>query len=86
MGWLIGAAVVLGGVLLLTQVGRRGFSYRGRRYRRNGDGSFTYVDGSPIDDPKERAEVEAHWNDSQSDSSGSNGGDGGGDGGGGGGD
>lgn len=83
MGWLIGAAVVLGGVLLFTQAGKRGFNYRGRRYRRQADGSFTYVDGSPIPDAKERTEVEAHWNDSTS-SSGSGDGDGGGDGGGGG--
>jgi hypothetical protein len=42
------------------------------------------VDGSSIDDPKERADVEAYWNDSQGDSRGSDGSDGGGDGGGGG--
>lgn len=82
MGWLIGAAVLLGGVLLVTKLsaGLNNFSFRGRRYRRHGDGGFTYVDGSPIDDPKERADVEAHWNDSHasSDSGESGGGDGGG--------
>ena len=83
MGWLIAAAVILGGALLATQIGKKGFSFRGRRYRRHADGSFTYVDGSSIADEQERAEVEAHWNDSQSDS-GSSDGDGGGDGGGGG--
>ena len=83
MGWLIGAAVVLGGILLVGKLGAGGsFGFRGRRYRRHGDGHFTYVDGSPIDDAKERADVEAHWNDSQMSSSvsgdGGDGGDGGG--------
>lgn len=84
MGWLIGAAVVLGGVLLLGQARRRGFAFRGRRYRRHGDGGFTYADGGTIDDAKERADVEAHWHDSHSSDSGSgdsgsgDGGDGGG--------
>ena len=84
MGWLIGAAVVLGGILLATKFGGgpRRFSFRGRRYSRHGDGSFTYADGGGIDDGRERAEVEAHWNDSQSSSSDGDGG--GGDGGGGG--
>ena len=87
MFWLIGAAVVLGGILLAGHLANRAraFDYRGRRYSRHGDGSFTYVDGSPIADEGERAEVEAHWNDSHSSSdSGSGGDDGGGDGGGGG--
>lgn len=84
MAWLIGAAVVLGGVLLYGMIKNPGeFSYRGRRYRRQADGGFTYADGTTIADSKERAEVEAHWNNSQS-SSDSDAGDGGGDGGGGG--
>lgn len=89
MMWLIGAAAVLGGILLVRgfMSGKRNFIYRGRRYSRHGDGGgFTYVDGSPIADDKERADVEAHWNDSHSSDGGSSdGGDGGGDGGGGGG-
>lgn len=84
MGWLIGAAAVLGGIVLIGQYSRRHeFDYRGRRYRRQGDGGFTYVDGSPIPDETERAAVEAHWNDSHASSDGGSS-DGGGDGGGGG--
>jgi hypothetical protein len=89
MGWLIGAAVVLGGILLGAHLSRRArnFDYRGRRYTRHSDGSFTYADGSTIDDPKERAEAEAHWSDSHASDSGwggDGGSDGSGDGGGGG--
>lgn len=66
MIWLIGLGLV-GGVLVIGAIARQAgrFSYRGRRYRRHGDGSFTYVGGETIDDPKERADVETHWNDSR---------------------
>jgi hypothetical protein len=86
MSWLIGAAVVLAGATLFHLSRRaKSFGYRGRRYRRDGDGGFSYADGGPIADPQERAEVEAYWDSTHSSSSNGDG-DGGGDGGGGGGD
>ena len=86
VGWLIGAAAVIGAAALFQYSRRRrDFDFGGRRYSRHGDGGFTYADGGAIDDAQERAEVEAHWNDSHSSSDGGgDGGDGGGDGGGGG--
>jgi hypothetical protein len=84
MSWLIGAAVVLAGTgLFYYSKRRRDFDYRGRRYSRHGDGGFTYVDGGSIEDPQERADVEAHWNDAHSSHSDSGDGGDGGDGGGG---
>ena len=86
--WWVGAAVVLVGAALYWQIARpKSFDYRGKRYTRHSDGTFTYSDGGSLDDENERQEVQDHW-DSSHDSSSSDGGSdgGGGDGGGGGGD
>lgn len=88
MMWVIGAALVIGGALFLARYAkrRRDFDYRGRRYSRHSDGTFTYYGDTTISDQSERLEVEVYWNDthsSSSDGSSGDGGDGGGDGGGG---
>jgi hypothetical protein len=85
MMWLIGAAVVAVGAAFWWQSRRpKTFSYRGRKYTRHGDGSYTYGDGAIIVDDGERQEVADHY-ESTHDSSSSDGGSDGGDGGGGGG-
>ena len=83
--WLIGAAVVAVGAAFWWQSRRpKTFSYRGRKYTRHGDASYTYDDGAIIVDDGERQEV-ADYYESTHDSSSSDGGSDGGDGGGGGG-
>lgn len=82
---IVAGGVDLVGFLAWNARRPKSFSYRGRRYTRHADGSFTYVDGSSVQDGDERQEVQDYW-DSTQDSSSSDSSDGGGDGGGGGGD
>jgi hypothetical protein len=87
IGYLVGAAAVIGGAMLLRKYLYSrpvSFSFEGARYTRHPDGSFTSAEGAPVLSPQ-LEKVKAHWeemssatSDSQSyDSDG--GGDGGGD-------
>ena len=74
--WLILTGVVLGGGLVFWLNRRpKTFSYRGKKYTRHADGSYTSSDGGYVSS-EERRELDKHW-DSTHDSSSSDSSDGG---------